>query len=273
MRSRSARAARTSCALWPSESEIASSTLRLATGLALSSFTAASSPRATRSSSVSGFGFSSALTVVLGVGKGGAGRACATDADGSALGVRGGCEAVGSDAEVTAAAANAVPSATNSTSGVTKLHSGTSPPAKRTRCARAAPNDGKGGGFCDGRGRTKVAALRAAETLCASASRAADACGGGIDGRAGGAEGRDGAGGIDGRAGGAEGRDGGGAGRVATAGGGAGNGDAIGSCLRTITGGGSGGRAAGGGGGADGKADTRRGGGNVSFSRMALARV
>jgi hypothetical protein len=166
----------------------------------------------------------------VGRGVSGAGKTRATDADGSALGVSDGCEAVGSDADVTAAAANAVPSATKSTSGVTKLHNGTSPPAKRTRCARAAPNEGNGCGLLEMRGRTKVAALRAAATLCASASRVAGACGAGMDGRAGGAEGRDGGGGgAEGRLGGAEGRLGGGAGRVATGGGGAGSGEATGS--------------------------------------------
>ncbi|HEY0467219.1 MAG TPA: hypothetical protein VGC79_23625, partial [Polyangiaceae bacterium] len=67
-----------------------------------------------------------------------------------------------------AAAANAAPNATSSTSGVTKLHSGTSPPAKRTRCASAPANEGSACGPSEGRGLTKVAALRAAAILPAS---------------------------------------------------------------------------------------------------------
>src|SRR3954467_4742420 len=110
------------------DSEIASSTFRSATGLALSSLTAASSPCATRSSNVSGFGLSSLwLAALAAAGGGGTGlrKACAADADGSALGLLDGVPAaVESVAEVTAAAANAAPSATNNTSGVTKLQSG-----------------------------------------------------------------------------------------------------------------------------------------------------
>jgi hypothetical protein len=79
-----------------------------------------------------------------------------------------------------------------------------------------------------------------------------------MEGRAGGADGRVGGGGCAG--GGTEGggRLGGGAGREPT-----GSGEVNTSGLRTT----------GGGGGAGGKPDARRGGGKVSFSRMALARV
>ena len=44
-----------------------------------------------------------------------------------------------------AAATNADASAISKTSGVSKLHSGTSPPAKRTRCLSALRTDGAGG--------------------------------------------------------------------------------------------------------------------------------
>jgi len=87
------------------------------------------------------------------------GAATVTDADGSGTTLK---AAPGSAGEVTAAAANAAPKATSSTSGVTKLQSGTSPPAKRTRCRSAPANDGKACGLSDARGRTNVAALRAA---------------------------------------------------------------------------------------------------------------
>jgi len=113
-----------------------------------------------------------------GGGKGeGVGAATAvTDADGSGTTFK---AAPGSVGEVTAAAANAAPNATSSTSGVTKLHSGTSPPAKRTRCASAPANEGNACGLSDGRGRTNVAALRALATLMASVGAGAGAAGAG----------------------------------------------------------------------------------------------